>query len=73
MSTRKIYISLIESNNVISQKNYNFELTPLSETSTYHISTCKIARTVALNNPIAPYVFNRNEETKFSLVKNLNF
>ena len=26
--------------------------------------------TVALNNPIAPYVFNRNEETKSSLVKN---
>ena len=29
----------------------------------------KIGRTVALNNPIAPNAFNRNEETKSSLVK----
>ena len=34
------------------------------------ISTCKIARTVALSNSIAPYVSNRNEKTKSSLVKN---
>ena len=40
------------------------------------ISTCKITQIrqiVTLNNPIAPYVFNRNEETKFSLVKNKDF
>ena len=36
----------------------------------HHISTCKIAVTVAVTNPIAPCVLNGNEETKSSLVKN---
>ena len=78
---RYSYISLIKSNNVIFQKmailswlchrivqNVSFLMT-----STSYISTSKIARTVALNNPIAPYVFIRNEETKSSLVKNWDF
>ena len=34
---------------------------------------CKITQTVALKNPIAPHVFNRNEETKSSLVKKIEF
>ena len=76
-------ISLIKSNNVIS-KNDNFELTSPSYcivqnasfllTNIWFISlhTCKIARTVALNNPIAPYVFSRNED-KILSSENLEF
>ena len=56
-------ILLIKSNNVISQKiilsllrHRIVQKISFLMTHQHHISTCKIARTVALNNPIVPYM-----------------